>query len=784
MTARLREFSAANLSYQYVPGPVGLSLRVHCDLAMMTELSLEDSQRRKRKKSLEPSRRHVVHPGQGTRSREVVILCQTTGFDQRPTPFGRDPELDGNKIYEIVRPVKLHELQKRDVNSRPERVKYTMRLDGRDIEFHLQKNNGILTKDYSETFYTEEGKLVTKTPEDLDLCYYHGKIANDSESSVSMSTCDGLRGYFQTAEQRFLIEPLSENSDGDHGVFRFEDVNDDTPRVCGVTNTSWDENSDGAPPRILKTRSRSSGPTLFQQQKYIEFFLVADNREYKRMDSDIEKLRKRVFEIINFINNVYKEINTFVALTGLEVWTDSDKITVSPVAGETLDSFTKWRNSELKKRQQHDNAHLLSAIDLDGATVGLAYIGTLCASYSTGIIQDHSTKAIAVGATMAHEMGHNLGMNHDSSSCVCSDSSCIMTAALSGFIPQHFSSCSTDFYKDYLNSKSPECLLNKPKAKELIQPAVCGNGFAEVGEDCDCGTVQECKNPCCNATTCKLTEGSQCASGECCEYCKIMSPSHVCRPKNDDCDLPESCTGKSAECPEDVFTVNGLPCKNGKGYCYNGLCPMREEQCIKMWGPTAIVAREYCYNQNVRAESYAYCKRNGNTYIGCQRQDVMCGKLFCENGNENPNYGRSVTFSNCKATFYSNADEDYGQVDTGTKCGEGLVCSQNECVDLETAYKATNCSAKCKGHGVCDHRLECRCELGWLPPDCEKTDASGLSKGVTIAISVAVCALIGTLGAIGLGVFCKRRKHTPPSRLFVHLLQGFETRICRGLSSK
>lgn len=63
-----------------------------------------------------------------------------------------------------------------------------------------------------------------------------------------------------------------------------------------------------------------------------------------------------------------------------------------------------------------------------------------------------------------------------------------------------------------------------------------------------------------------------------------MPTSHVCRPKHDDCDLPESCTGKSAVCPEDVFTVNGLPCKNGKGYCYNGQCPQREEQCIKMWG--------------------------------------------------------------------------------------------------------------------------------------------------------------------------------------------------------
>lgn len=32
---------------------------------------------------------------------------------------------------------------------------------------------------------------------------------------------------------------------------------------------------------------------------------------------------------------------------------------------------------------------------------------------------------------------------------------------------------------------------------------------------------------------------------------------------------------------------------------------------------------------------------------------------------------------------------------------------------------------------VCDHRKECRCETGWLPPDCETpAESEGSSKGI------------------------------------------------------
>lgn len=60
---------------------------------------------------------------------------------------------------------------------------------------------------------------------------------------------------------------------------------------------------------------------------------------------------------------------------------------------------------------------------------------------------------------------------------------------------------------------------------QLFVNRQCGNGRLDEGEQCDCGSIDECHNtnPCCDPITCRFTKEAQCASGECCDRCQVRS---------------------------------------------------------------------------------------------------------------------------------------------------------------------------------------------------------------------------------------------------------------------
>lgn len=50
---------------------------------------------------------------------------------------------------------------------------------------------------------------------------------------------------------------------------------------------------------------------------------------------------------------------------------------------------------------------------------------------------------------------------------------------------------------------------------------LCGNGRVDVGEECDCGSIDKCDDKCCDPVTCTLKSFAKCASGPCCSNCQV-----------------------------------------------------------------------------------------------------------------------------------------------------------------------------------------------------------------------------------------------------------------------
>lgn len=637
----------------------------------------------------------------------------------------------------------------------PDQLSYQLFFGGRNHTIHLQKNRQLIAQNFTEIYYQDDGSVVSRNPDLKDSCYYHGHIEDVEDSSVSVGICSGIRGSVRMKEQMYVIKPVSDHNDGDHVIYKHKHL-----RQKRNTFAFYE------PPVIASLKSSRWKMKSFNTPRYVEMFLVVDNTEYQKFRSNVDTVRERMLEVMNHVDKLYRPLNIRVLLVGLEVWSTQDQIVVSVSSDDTLSRFIEWRKTSLLTRVKHDNAQFVTGIDFLGDTVGLANRFAMCGEKSAGVNQDHNGNPLGLASTIAHEMGHNMGLSHDKDHCTCAthNSICIMTERVGELFPDLFSDCSLEQMSVFLHNVNPGCLLNPPASDGLYGGPLCGNEFLDAGEECDCGSVQECDNPCCDATTCRLTEGSRCAHGDCCENCQIKSSESLCRESVSECDLVEYCTGLSHQCPPDDFHMNGIACGSHEGYCYNGRCPTHLQHCQSLWGTGASMASDSCFYRNTFGRNDSHCGKTKDGYRACSRESMFCGKIFCVGGNEYPVTGQKAIISTkrglCNIAGDGSEDNNLSMVPTGTKCGHNKVCYDFTCQDVNVYGSNEDCSLKCNGRGICNQNNECHCDPGWAPPYCDVQYLQLTSRRLkNVGISVAAAVVFLLLVFAGFGVFYyKRRK--------------------------
>nr|XP_004557842.2 disintegrin and metalloproteinase domain-containing protein 23 isoform X4 [Maylandia zebra] len=620
-------------------------------------------------------------------------------------------------------------------------VSFQLEAFGSRFVLDLSLNNDLLSSDYVEIHYEGEKPVISKGGEH---CYYHGQVRGNDNSHAALSTCNGLHGMFDDGVHVYLIEPLQQNHSSDtaarpHKLRRaasslwdddsVEQEEEEEQLFSELDELSW----------LRRRKKRAMPRSVFEEMKYLEVMIVSDHSMFKRHRNK-QHTRNFAKSVVNLVDSIFKEqLHTRVVLVAVEIWTDRDHIPISVKPLELLRDFSKYRQQSIKHHA--DSVQLLSNATFHYRRSSTAYFGGMCSvSHGVGVNEYATTSSMVV--SLSQSLAQNLGIQWDPASkrkeCGCTSqwAGCIMEDTGVQH-PQKFSKCSISDYKEFLLKGGGSCLFNRPT--KLFEAANCGNGFVELGEECDCGLRTDCQKECCKK--CSLANGAHCSDGPCCnKTCLFYPRGYSCRYAVNDCDISETCSGDSGQCPPNLHKQDGYICQVNQGRCYSGECKTRENQCKYIWGSKAGGSEKFCYEKlNTEGTEKGNCGKDGEKWIQCSKHDVFCGFLLCTNVGRVPRIGSMkgdstpTSFNHqgnviqCTGAHVLLDDEtDLGYVEDGTPCGPSMMCLDRKCLPIQSLNMST-CPIGpnghvCSGHGVCNNEATCTCDTTWAGTDCSMPD--------------------------------------------------------------
>ncbi|XP_014931538.2 A disintegrin and metallopeptidase domain 3-like isoform X2 [Acinonyx jubatus] len=650
----------------------------------------------------------------------VLLILSGLG---RLTSAGHHPE---TSLLQITVPRKIETNTDGEVSET--HVTYAIKIDQKIYTLHLEKQS-FLDPHFLVYAYNKSGTLYPDSSFMKGHCLYQGYAAEVPKSVVTLSTCSGLRGLLQLENVSYGIEPLESAAAFEHMLYQIKNnkieflpLQENYP-TTQVVDQSY---------RILVKSEKKSDVELLK--RILKIQIIMDKALFDYMGSEVAVATEKIVHIVGVINTIFSQLKVTVMLTSLELWSDQNKILLSGDANEVLQRFVSWKEQFLFQRS-HDMAYLLiyrNHLNYVGAT----YHGMACnPKFAAGIaLYPQVITLDAFSVVMAQLLGINLGLTYDEIyNCYCPGTTCIMNpGAIHSHGVKYFSSCSMYEFKHKVSQPEFECLQNKTVSDVVRQgrTAICGNKIVEPPEQCDCGLPEECAHKkCCNPVSCTLIGNAECGSGPCCDRrtCLIAERGRLCRKMTDPCDFPEFCNGTSEACVPDVKSADLEPCNNNTAYCYEGICRDPDVQCEALFGKFAKVSTYLCAQEvNFHADQFGNCAKHG-----CNFRHILCGKIVChwthsqivpvKTFNVQYTYlGGHICLSAYLRNETQSSEYDFTQVHNGTICGQNKYCYKGFCRERSENPVKTNCDSvkNCSGHGVCNNRFNCHCDVGYSPPNC------------------------------------------------------------------
>ena len=307
---------------------------------------------------------------------------------------------------------------------------------GRNFELQLEPNASLLAA------IPFEQRLESNIP-------YRGQIAGSPDSWARIVMVDGMpAGLVWDGEDLYAIEaPGDSIVDSTSSVaYRLADM---LVAPGALSCASGAQMTSGK--AMYQSIVSKVGSVVAQGPGAVSELNLGAVGDYEFTTSKGANARSAIVTRLNNVDGIYsQQLGVQINVPLIETFTDiNDPFSDSTDAGTLLDDVNAYRVGDANQRSM-GLTHLFTGRGLDGSTVGIAWLNTLCSTtYGTGLSEGNASSAID-SMIAAHEIGHNFGAPHDGeagSPCASEPSNAYIMATQVNTSGQ-FSACSITEMQD------------------------------------------------------------------------------------------------------------------------------------------------------------------------------------------------------------------------------------------------------------------------------------------------------------------------------------------------
>jgi hypothetical protein len=273
----------------------------------------------------------------------------------------------------------------------------------------------------------------------------------DSWARLTLNARGGWHGMFFDGQDVYAIEPASgltsslvqpvpANAD-EPVIFRLTDAMLPTGTAyCGTSGSEHGKNALEALKAVGREAPVAQG---LAPARRLLVSLVADHEFASFFGHQGTSPEEAIVQRMNIVDGIFSsQLGVHLELGATTVFEDPDDPFTAPNANDLLEQLRAYRARTPRERES-GITHLMTGRELDGDTVGIAYIGTVCAGGTATSLTQGIRSTTAAALITAHEIGHNFNAPHDGdagAACATTPKTYLMAPRLTG--SEQFSSCS------------------------------------------------------------------------------------------------------------------------------------------------------------------------------------------------------------------------------------------------------------------------------------------------------------------------------------------------------